>query len=136
MHQSGPNIFWILTCFRYASETGNIVWLSEQMPALRLAAQFLLQAVLPVEKTAVIDQTTKQTSSVELMLFNATGSLFIDVFLREEFTTDTNAMARTRASMHARTHARMYERTPIGIHAHTSTPAAHTHACTHVHACS
>lgn len=74
--QTGPNVFWILSCFNYAKTTGNLDWLKGYMPKLRNASAFLFDMIEP-----------------GFNLLNSPGSLMIDVFLRSQFTTDTNAMA-------------------------------------------
>jgi len=74
--QTGPNVFWILSCFMYAKTTGNLAWLKEYMPTLRNASAFLFDMIQP------------QTN-----LLKSPGSLMIDVFIRNNYTTDTNAMA-------------------------------------------
>jgi hypothetical protein len=74
--QTGPNIFWTLSCFNYAKITGDYDWLRDYMPLLRNASNFLFD--LLDEETGLLD---------------APGSLFIDVFYREHFTSDSNAMA-------------------------------------------
>ena len=72
--QTGPNVFWILSCFNYAKASQNFSWLKGYMPTLRLASQFLF---------SLIDQ--------DVSLAKVPGSLMIDVFLRSNFTSDTNA---------------------------------------------
>lgn len=42
--QTGPNIFWSLAALKYASVSGNITWLKQRMPHLRLALSFLLNS--------------------------------------------------------------------------------------------
>lgn len=74
--QTGPNVFWILSCFNYAKTTGDLEWLSSYMPKLRNASAFLFDMIDP-----------------NFNLLDAPGSLMIDVFIRNNFTTDTNAMA-------------------------------------------
>ena len=76
MVQTGPNIFWILSCFNYVKLTGDTDWLEAYMPTLRNASNFILSKLVP---------------NVDLIA--APGSLMIDVFLRSNFTTDTNAIA-------------------------------------------
>ena len=73
--QTGPNVFWILTCLNYAKSSGNFAWLRAYMPTLRLASNFLFD---------LIDD--------DVGMANVPGSLMIDVFLRSNFTADTNAM--------------------------------------------
>ena len=73
--QPGPNVFWILSAFNYAKNTANFKWLKEYMPVLRRASNFLFDLIDPEKK-----------------LLYVPGSLFIDVFIRNNFTADTNAM--------------------------------------------
>lgn len=73
--QTGPNVFWILSCFNYAKSTGNLGWLRGYMPKLRHASAFLFDMIKP-----------------GFNLLSSPGSLMIDVFIRSNFTTDTNAM--------------------------------------------
>eukprot|EP01062_Namystynia_karyoxenos_P056453 TRINITY_DN47418_c0_g1_i1.p1 TRINITY_DN47418_c0_g1~~TRINITY_DN47418_c0_g1_i1.p1 ORF type:complete len:912 (+),score=201.92 TRINITY_DN47418_c0_g1_i1:73-2736(+) len=73
--QTGPNVFWILSCFNYAKASGNLQWLKGYMPKLRNASAFLYDMIDPA-----------------VGLLSAPGSLMIDVFIRNNFTTDTNAM--------------------------------------------
>jgi len=74
--QTGPNVFWVLSCLNYAKLTGNIEWLRGYMPRLRNASAFLFEMIHP-----------------EFRLLKSPGSLMIDVFIRNNFATDTNAMA-------------------------------------------
>lgn len=73
--QTGPNTFWTKTALRYAAVTGDIEWLKNYMPTLRKAASF------------VFDLISDDTN----MVF-APGSLMIDVFIRNNYTSDSNAM--------------------------------------------
>lgn len=73
--QTGPNIFWVLSCLNYAKATGNLEWLKNYMHILRNASNFLLDLFDP-----------------RFGLIAAPGSLFIDVFYRGNFTSDSNAM--------------------------------------------
>ena len=73
--QTGPNVFWIKSCFNYARETGNSSWLASYMPKLRTASRFLFDLIDP-----------------EYNLASVPGSLMIDVFIRNNLTSDTNAM--------------------------------------------
>eukprot|EP00055_Hartaetosiga_balthica_P004148 m.10318 g.10318 ORF g.10318 m.10318 type:complete len:814 (-) comp3651_c0_seq2:140-2581(-) len=73
--QTGPNAFWTLTGLQYAKVTGNTTWLQEYMPTLRLAANFCFNLI-----------------DMENYLLDAPGSLMIDVFIRSNFTSDSNAM--------------------------------------------
>jgi len=74
--QTGPNVFWVLSCLNYAKITGNLDWLHGYMPKLRTASAFLFDMIQP-----------------GVNLLKAPGSLMIDVFIRNNFSTDTNAMA-------------------------------------------
>ena len=73
--QTGPNTFWVLTALRYAAVTGDFAWLSDYMPTLRKAAAFVFDLIDPVAN-----------------LVFAPGSLMIDVFIRNNYTADSNAM--------------------------------------------
>jgi len=73
--QTGPNVFWILSCLNYAKSSGNFGWLRDYFPTLRKASMFLF---------GLIDY--------DVGMANVSGSLMIDVFLRSNFTADTNAM--------------------------------------------
>jgi hypothetical protein len=73
--QTGPNTFWTKAALRYAALTGDFDWLASYMPTLRSAASFVFNLV----------------DSEEDLVF-APGSLMIDVFVRNNFTADTNAM--------------------------------------------
>ncbi len=86
--QTGPNIFWILTALNYAKSAQNYAWLRGYMPKLRVASNFLfnlLQEIPPLS-------TRAEHASAGETLASVPGSLMIDVFLRNNFTTDTNAM--------------------------------------------
>ena len=72
--QTGPNIFWIAAALDYAAATGDYRWLREQMPRIERAVDFITDRYDP-----------------ELQLISAPGPLWIDVFIREHFTSDTNA---------------------------------------------
>ena len=73
--QTGPNTFWTLAALSYARNSGNAAWLASYMPTLRRAASFCFD---------LIDPTAA--------LLKAPGPLMIDVFLRSNFTADSNAM--------------------------------------------
>jgi hypothetical protein len=73
--QTGPNIFTVLAALRYAGASGNAAWLAAHMPKLRSMIDFL---------EPLFD------SSVGL--YNVPGSLQIDVFIRANYTADSNAM--------------------------------------------
>jgi hypothetical protein len=72
--QTGPNIFWISSALDYAAATGDDDWLRAQMPRIERALAFITDRYDP-----------------ELKLISAPGPLWIDVFIREHFTADTNA---------------------------------------------
>ena len=73
--QTGPNIFWVKTALQYAALAGDKAWLAEYMPTLRSAAKFVTDLIEP-----------------DTSLLNAPGSLMIDVFIRNNYTSDSNAM--------------------------------------------
>ena len=62
-------MFWILSGLNYAQSSQNMTWLSEYMPKLRLASEFLF---------GLIDH--------EVGMATVPGSLMIDVFIRNNFT--------------------------------------------------
>lgn len=73
--QTGPNTFWTKSALQYARNSGNMAWLKSYMPTLRAAAAFCFD---------LIDK--------ENHLLLAPGSLMIDVFIRGNYTLDSNAM--------------------------------------------
>eukprot|EP01116_Phalansterium_solitarium_P023895 TRINITY_DN8585_c0_g1_i2.p1 TRINITY_DN8585_c0_g1~~TRINITY_DN8585_c0_g1_i2.p1 ORF type:complete len:774 (+),score=222.62 TRINITY_DN8585_c0_g1_i2:59-2380(+) len=73
--QTGPNAFWIVAALQYAKVTGDYIWLHENMPRIELALSFLMQFFDP-----------------QFNLINAPGPLWIDVFIRNNYTSDTNVM--------------------------------------------
>ena len=73
--QTGPNIFWTKTALRYAANSGDIKWLQNYMPTLRNASNFCFNLI-----------------NDQIHLLNAPGSLMIDVFIRGNYTSDSNAM--------------------------------------------
>jgi len=74
--QLGPNIFWSLSVLRYAGITGNITWLLGMQPYLDLSTDYITQLIDP-----------------EMGLLNVPGPLWIDVLVRENYTSDSNAAA-------------------------------------------
>jgi hypothetical protein len=72
--QTGPNIFWIEAALQYAKTTGDYTWLRAEMPTIERALSFL---------------TDRYDPSVQLI--NAPGPLWIDVFIRYNYTADTNS---------------------------------------------
>ncbi len=73
--QTGPNTFWVKTALQYAFVSGDLEWLTNYMPTLRNASSFVFDLI----------ETDKN------LLF-APGSLMIDVFIRNNYTSDSNAM--------------------------------------------
>jgi hypothetical protein len=73
--QTGPNVFWILSCLNYVKYSGDIAWLEKYMPTLRNASSFLFDMIDP-----------------QMHLLKCPGSLYIDVFIRNNFTADSNGM--------------------------------------------
>jgi hypothetical protein len=73
--QTGPNCFWILAALQYVKATGDEEWLRQTMPSIEKALDFL---------------TTMYNDKYQMII--APGPLFIDVFIRSNFTSDTNAM--------------------------------------------
>jgi hypothetical protein len=73
--QTGPNTFWVKSALQYARNSGNMEWLKQYMPTLRAAAGFCFDLI---------------DSDTHLLL--APGSLMIDVFIRQNYTADSNAM--------------------------------------------
>lgn len=74
--QTGPNIFWISAALHYTKIMGDEGWLREQMPRIELALKFLVDRY-----------------DAGVRLINAPGPLWIDVFIRDGYTSDTNAFA-------------------------------------------
>lgn len=74
--QLGPNVFWTLSALRYASVTGDFDWLLKMEPYLSLSAHFLL---------SFFDE--------DASLLLVPGPLWIDVLVRENYTSDSNAIA-------------------------------------------
>jgi hypothetical protein len=73
--QTGPNIFWTRTALRYAAITGDLEWLKDYLPVLRNASDFCFNLIDP-----------------DIKMINAPGSLMIDVFVRGNYTSDSNGM--------------------------------------------
>lgn len=68
-------MFWTKTALQYVKATGDLAWLKTYMPTLRLAASFCFDLV-----------------DADYSMLDAPGSLMIDVFIRQHFTSDSNAM--------------------------------------------
>lgn len=60
---------------RYAMFSGDYAWLQNHMPKLELALEFLLNMYDP-----------------QIQLVNSPGPLWIDVFIRNNYTSDTNSI--------------------------------------------
>eukprot|EP00604_Paraphysomonas_vestita_P003420 CAMPEP_0174820420 /NCGR_PEP_ID=MMETSP1107-20130205/4242_1 /TAXON_ID=36770 /ORGANISM="Paraphysomonas vestita, Strain GFlagA" /LENGTH=309 /DNA_ID=CAMNT_0016035727 /DNA_START=763 /DNA_END=1689 /DNA_ORIENTATION=+ len=73
--QLGPNVFWTLSAIRYASVTGDFDWLIKMEPFLSLSAHFLL---------SFFDE--------DASMLLVPGPLWIDVLVRENYTSDSNAI--------------------------------------------
>ncbi len=73
--QPGPNIFWVLAAIDYASATGDNDWLKAHYNKMKEATDYVLKTYDP-----------------EMQLVKVNGPLFIDVFIRNNFTLDTNVM--------------------------------------------
>ncbi len=73
--QTGPNIFWVLAAIDYADATGDEYWLRAHYPGLKAATDWVLDCYDPTRK-----------------LVKVGGPLFIDVFIRQGYTLDSNAM--------------------------------------------
>ena len=73
--QPGPNIFWVLASIDYASATGDNDWLKAHYNKMKEATDHVLKTYDP-----------------EIQLVKVNGPLFIDVFIRNNFTLDTNVM--------------------------------------------
>jgi hypothetical protein len=73
--QTGPNIFWVLAAIDYATGTGDEAWLREHYAQLKAATDWILSFYDPSRK-----------------LVKVGGPLFIDVFIRQGYTLDSNAM--------------------------------------------
>jgi len=71
--QTGPNIFWSLSTLRLGRLSGDYAWLKQRLPFLERSLNFLF---------ATYDQ--------DFGLVSTKGSLYIDTFIRQNFTADTN----------------------------------------------
>jgi len=71
---TGPNIFWIASALQYARATGDYDWLRARMPLLERALGYLTSRYNP-----------------RVGLVDAPGPLWIDVFIRDHYASDTNA---------------------------------------------
>lgn len=73
--QLGPNIFWTLAALRYVGISGDSAWALKVFPFVDLSTKFLVSFVDPA-----------------VHLVDAPGPLWIDVLVREQYTSDSNAM--------------------------------------------
>mmetsp|Transcript_5721 Transcript_5721/g.8865 ORF Transcript_5721/g.8865 Transcript_5721/m.8865 type:complete len:687 (+) Transcript_5721:98-2158(+) len=75
--QPGPNIFWLLTAFTFAAHLGRkgVEWLMANAPLIRAAGKYLIDKY-----------------DHDVGLFKLNGPLWIDVCIREGYTSDTNAI--------------------------------------------
>jgi hypothetical protein len=71
--QTGPNIFWTLSTLRLGRHSGDYAWLEARMPAIEKSLGFLLSMYVSSEG-----------------LLSVPGSLYIDVFIRSNYTSDSN----------------------------------------------
>lgn len=70
----GPNVFWSLAVLEYSAATGDAATLQALLPKLRSAVGFVLGFL-----------------DTDYALINAPASLWIDTFVRKNFTADSNA---------------------------------------------
>lgn len=73
--QTGPNLFWIQAALMYAKVTGDDQWLSEHIESIEQATNYLIDMYDPI-----------------YMMIRAPGPLWIDTLIRENYTSDTNAV--------------------------------------------
>ena len=73
--QTGPNVFWVKTALQYDASSGDFDWLRSYLPTLRTASNFVFDLI-------------KKDSD----LLYAPGSLMVDVFIQNNYTSDSNAM--------------------------------------------
>ncbi|KAL0490443.1 4-hydroxy-tetrahydrodipicolinate reductase [Acrasis kona] len=73
--QTGPNIFWALSALQYVKNSGDYEWLKKQADTIRLVIKYITDRYDP-----------------NFQLINAPGPLQIDTMIRNNFTSDTNAM--------------------------------------------
>jgi hypothetical protein len=73
--QLGPNIFWTMTVLKYLSLTQDNNFAMEIFPFIDLSCKYIL---------SFIDN--------EIYMINAPGPLWIDVLIREQYTSDSNTM--------------------------------------------
>lgn len=73
--QLGPNVFWTWSCLRYISVTQDYNWAIKMFPYIDLSVKYLL---------TFYDESRGMIS--------APGPLWIDVLVRENYTSDSNAI--------------------------------------------
>jgi hypothetical protein len=73
--QTGPNIFWTLAALQYVKASGDYSWLQKNIKGIENVVGFITDRYSP-----------------SFQLLNAPGPLQIDVFIRNNYTSDTNAM--------------------------------------------
>ena len=74
--QLGPNIFWTWAVLRYIGISQDFEFAKKMFPFIDLSAKFMLSFVDPAKD----------------FMINAPGPLWIDVLVRENYTSDSNAM--------------------------------------------
>eukprot|EP01120_Amphizonella_sp_Union-15-10_P015804 TRINITY_DN8197_c0_g1_i1.p1 TRINITY_DN8197_c0_g1~~TRINITY_DN8197_c0_g1_i1.p1 ORF type:complete len:770 (-),score=131.23 TRINITY_DN8197_c0_g1_i1:4-2313(-) len=72
--QTGPNIFWTSAALQYIKNSGDYDWLRRFYPPIRKSFDYLLNMYHP-----------------NVGLLNAPGPLWIDVFIRGNYSSDSNA---------------------------------------------
>jgi len=122
--QTGPNVFTVLAALRYAGASGDVEWLGAWAPTLRAMMGFL-----------------DARFHADVGLYLAPGSLQIDVFVRANYTADTNAamvlltelFSDAEAALGNATGAAAYaaraDAVRAGMNAHLLAPAG-DHYCT------
>ena len=73
--QLGPNIFWTLCAFRYVALTQDMAFAEHIFPYVDLSTRYMLTFY-----------------DADIGLLSAPGPLWIDVLVRENYTSDSNAM--------------------------------------------
>jgi len=124
MIQTGPNVFWVLSCFNYAKTSGDLEVRNDKNDYSTLTTQFLaplaslsnifvptlypallsthfkplparssqwLKNYMPTLRTAT-NFLYSLFSEDDVKLASVPGSLMVDVFVRANMTSDTNAM--------------------------------------------
>ena len=68
------DVFWSLSALQIAKVSGDYDWLAQRLLFIELAAEYLIELIQPNWNLVAVP-----------------GSLFIDVFIRNNFTSDSNA---------------------------------------------